>query len=110
MTTRALMKSILEAAGYDIVTASDGQAGWQYLQGAEVDLVVSDVDMPAMNGFELTAAIRASKRHGELPVILVTARGTDADKTRGVEAGANAYLVKSAFDQRNLLETISQMV
>ncbi len=110
MTTRALMKSILEAAGYDIVTASDGQAGWQYLQGADVDLVVSDVDMPAMNGFELTAAIRASKRHGELPVILVTARGTDADKTRGVEAGANAYLVKGAFDQRNLLETISQMV
>jgi len=110
MTTRALMKSILEAAGYDVATAVDGHAGWQYLEGNDVDLVVSDVDMPNMDGFGLTAAVRASARHADVPVILVTARETDADKTRGVEAGANAYLVKGAFDQRTLLETIKQMV
>lgn len=110
MTTRALMKSILEAAGYDVATAVDGQAGWQYLEGNDVDLVVSDVDMPNMDGFGLTAAVRESARHADLPVILVTARETEADKTRGVEAGANAYLVKGAFDQRTLLETITQMV
>jgi two-component system chemotaxis sensor kinase CheA len=110
MTTRALMKSILEAAGYDVVTAADGQAGWRLLQDTSVDLVVSDVDMPNMDGFELTAAARASKKHAELPIVLVTARESEPDKTRGIEVGADAYLVKSAFDQRNLLETIRQML
>ncbi len=110
MTTRALMKSILEAAGYEILTAADGQAAWQRLQETGVDLVVSDVDMPNMDGFALTAAARASKKHAELPIILVTARESDSDKLRGIEVGADAYLVKSAFDQRNLLETIRQML
>ena len=110
VTTRTLMKSILEAAGYDVLTAVDGQAGWQLLQEKEVDLVVSDVDMPNMDGFDLTEAVRASKKHQPLPVILVTARETEKDKARGIEVGADAYLVKSAFDQRNLLETIKQML
>jgi two-component system chemotaxis sensor kinase CheA len=110
MTTRALMKSILEAAGYEIETASDGQAAWRLLQDTSVDLVVSDVDMPNMDGFELTEAARASKKHAELPIVLVTARESERDKTRGIEVGADAYLVKSAFDQRNLLETIRQML
>ncbi|MBI2805975.1 MAG: response regulator [Planctomycetes bacterium] len=110
MTTRTLMKSILEAAGFEIATAVDGQAAWHDLQHAQFDLVVSDVDMPNMDGFDLTAAIRASQPHAEMPVILVTARESEADKARGIEVGANAYLVKSGFDQRNLLETIHQML
>lgn len=110
MTTRALMKSILEAAGYDVLSAVDGRSAWRMLNETPVDLVVSDIDMPNMDGFELTAAIRAAKNLAALPVVLVTARENDADKARGIEVGADAYLVKSAFDQRNLLETIGQMI
>ena len=110
LTTRALEKSILEAAGYDVAAAADGAAGWQLLQEQGADLVVSDVDMPRMDGFALTEAVRGSQRFGGLPVVLVTARETEADKARGVAVGADAYLGKSAFDQKNLLETIAQLL
>ena len=110
LTTRALEKSIQEAAGYDVTAAADGAAAWQALQERGADLVVSDVDMPRMDGFALTEAVRGSQRFRELPVVLVTARETDADRTRGVEVGADAYLGKSAFDQKNLLETIAQLL
>lgn len=110
VTTRTLMKSILEAAGYAVATAADGAAGRQFLLDHDVDLVVSDVDMPIMDGFELTAALRAAPKWRELPVVLVTARETERDKARGIEVGADAYIVKSAFDQRSLLETIRQIL
>src|SRR5262249_36880127 len=110
VTTRALEKSILEAAGYEVATAADGTAAWQVLQEHGADVIVSDVDMPGMDGVALTEAVRGSKRFRGLPVVLVTARGSDQDRTRGLEAGANAYLVKSAFDQKNLLETIAQLL
>ncbi|MBC7815318.1 MAG: response regulator [Planctomycetaceae bacterium] len=109
-TTRILMKSILEAAGYDVAVAPDGAAAWQRLQEHGADLLVSDIDMPRMSGFDLTAAVRASSKFAKLPIILVTARETDADKAHGIEVGADAYLVKSAFDQRHLLETIAQLM
>ena len=110
LTTRTLMKSILETAGYEVVTAADGRQAWEILAKEPVDLVVSDVDMPRMNGFELTEAIRAARQFANLPVILVTARHSDEDKARGAEAGANGYVIKSAFDQRILLETIGQLL
>lgn len=110
LTTRTLMKSILEGAGYEVVAAVDGVHAWELLTHTDVDLVVSDVDMPRMDGFTLTDKIRKSKKHGELPVILVTARGSDEDKTRGVRVGASAYLVKSGFDQSNLLKSIEQFI
>jgi len=110
MTTRTLLKSILETAGYDVSSASDGQDAWEQLQIDEVDLVVSDVDMPRMTGFELTERIRSSSSRGQLPIILVTSRDSEDDKLRGVEVGADAYLVKSAFDQTNILATIEQFL
>ncbi len=90
--------------------AADGQAAWQLLQERGADLLVSDVDMPRLDGFALTEAVRASKRFRELPVVLVTARATDEDRARGIAVGADAYLSKSAFDQKNLLETIAQLL
>ena len=110
LTTRALEKSILEAAGYDVTAAADGAAAWQLLQERGADLIVSDVDMPRMDGFGLTEAVRGSPRFRELPVVLVTARESEADQARGVAVGADAYLGKSAFDQKNLLETIAQLL
>jgi two-component system chemotaxis sensor kinase CheA len=110
VTTRALEKSILEAAGYEVLAAADGRAAWQLLQEEAVDLVVSDVDMPGMDGFALTEAVRGTARFCDLPVVLVTARESEPDKARGSAVGADAYLVKSAFDQKNLLETIAQLL
>lgn len=110
VTTRSLVRSILEAAGFDVVTAPDGLAAWQILQERGADLVVADVEMPRMDGFELTETIRRSRRFGDLPVILVTALASEQDRARGLEAGARAYLPKSAFDQTQLLEAIHRML
>jgi len=110
VTTRSLEKSILEAAGYEVFAAADGAEAWQLLQERGADLVVTDVEMPRMDGFELTEQIRASKRFRSLPVILVTALETEQDKLHGLEVGADAYLQKSTFDQKELLEVITRLL
>jgi two-component system chemotaxis sensor kinase CheA len=110
LTTRTLERSILEAAGYDVRVASDGAEAWRVLQEQGADVLVSDVEMPGMDGFKLTEAVRGSRRFGELPVVLVTALGSDTDRLRGMEVGADAYLVKSAFDQTLLLKTLSELL
>jgi len=110
ITTRALERSILEAGGYGVVVAFDGAEGWRLLQEQAIDVVVSDVEMPRMDGFALTEAIRNTPRFRDLPVVLVTGRASPADRARGLEVGANAYLVKSDFDQQHLLETLAQLL
>ena len=110
MTTRTLERSILESAGYDVLACVDGQEAWERLQAEGADAVVSDVEMPRMDGFTLTEAVRGSPRFGRLPVVLVTARAKPEDKARGLQVGASAYLVKSAFDQTQLLETLRQLL
>ncbi|MDD5036400.1 MAG: response regulator, partial [Methylococcaceae bacterium] len=110
ITTRTLLKNILEASGYDVGTAVDGLDALTQLRERSFDLVVSDVMMPRLNGFELTAKIREDKRLTEIPVVLVTAQESLEDRERGIEVGANAYIVKSSFDQSNLLETIRRLV
>lgn len=110
ITSRALLKNILESAGYQVVTAVDGVDAYTALRTGEFDLVVSDVDMPRMNGFDLTAKIRADKQWSELPVVLVTSLGSREHRERGIDVGANAYIVKSSFDQSNLLEVIERLV
>jgi len=110
VTTRTLMKAILEGAGYDVVAVADGMEAWRSLQDTGADLLVSDVEMPRMDGFALTETVRGSPHLRDLPVILMTSRESEADKARGLHAGANAYLVKSAFDQRVLLSTIEQLL
>lgn len=110
VTTRSLLKGILESAGYDVTAAVDGQDAWSQLQSTDIELVVSDVDMPNMDGFELTSQIRKSEQYEHLPVILVTSRDTDEDKAKGVQAGADAYLVKSTFQQTDVLNTIEQLL
>jgi two-component system chemotaxis sensor kinase CheA len=109
ITTRALERSILEAAGFNVVTAADGRAAWELLNEHPVDLVVSDVDMPSMDGFALVEAIRGSAEMRALPIILVTARENEADRRRGLDAGADAYIVKSTFRQEELLDAIGAL-
>jgi len=110
ITTRTLEKTILEAAGYEVKVATDGAEAWGLLQTNGCDLVVTDVMMPRMDGIELTMRLRNDEALKRLPVILVTSLESREDRERGVAAGADAYIVKSAFDQERLLETIRQLL
>jgi two-component system chemotaxis sensor kinase CheA len=110
ITTRVLEQSILEAAGYTVLTAVDGADAWAFLQRDSCDVVVADVEMPRMDGFALCEAIRGSKRWERLPIVLVTALEKEEQRARGLELGADAYIGKSSFDQRTLLETIEQLL
>lgn len=110
ITSRMLLKNILESAGYRVRTAVDGLDALSVLKTEPFDGVVSDVEMPRLNGFSLTEKIRADRKLAELPVVLVTALERQEDKERGVDVGANAYIVKSSFDQNNLLEALRRLL
>ncbi|MBU4260812.1 MAG: hybrid sensor histidine kinase/response regulator [Proteobacteria bacterium] len=110
ITSRTLLKSILEAAGYVVTTAVDGVDGYTKLKINPIDLVLSDVEMPRMSGFELTEKIRADETLANIPLILCTSLATDQDRERGIQVGANAYIVKSNFDQSNLLQVIEKLI
>ena len=110
ITSRTMLKNVLEAAGYIVVTAFDGLDGFTKAREGEFDLIMSDVDMPRANGFEFIARIRADKKLKEVPAILLTALGSPEDRERGIDAGADAYIVKSSFDQGNLLDIIRKLI
>jgi len=111
ITTRTLEKNILESAGYEVKLATDGEEALAALvSGQTPNLIVSDINMPRLDGFALTQRVRQDTRYAEIPIILVTSLDSPADKARGIEVGADAYIVKSSFDQGNLLETIEQLV
>jgi chemotaxis protein histidine kinase CheA len=107
---RELQRVILEGAGYDVVTAVDGSDGAARLSQAPVDLVLSDVEMPGMDGFTLTRQIRRTAGWENVPVVIMTSRGDDADKRAGLDAGASAYLLKSEFDQADLVDTVRRLI
>ena len=109
ITSRALLKGILEGAGYSVNTAVDGVDGLTQLRSGGFDVVVSDVEMPRMNGFDLATKIRADKKLSELPIVLVTALHSREDRERGMDVGANAYIVKNSFDQSNLLDVVERL-
>ncbi|QZY57297.1 hybrid sensor histidine kinase/response regulator [Crassaminicella profunda] len=110
ITSRTLLKNILETQGYSVKTAVDGLQGWKMLKSEKFDLVITDVEMPKMNGFELTAKIREDYENSEIPIILVTSLESREDKERGIDVGASAYIVKSDFQQNNLLEIVKRLI
>jgi two-component system chemotaxis sensor kinase CheA len=110
ITSRMLLKGILESVGYKVKVAVDGMDGFTLLRTEKVDLVVSDVEMPRLNGFDLTARIRADKKLADMPVVLVTALESRQDRERGIDVGASAYLIKSNLDQSNLLEAVQRLI
>ena len=107
---RELQRVILEGAGYEVLTAVDGTDGAARLSGDPVDLVLSDVEMPGMDGFTLTRKVRATRGWEGVPVVIMTSRGDEADKRAGLDAGADAYLLKSEFDQAQLVDTVRRLV
>lgn len=110
ITSRTLLKNILQAAGYHVETAVDGLDALAALKSKPFDLLVSDVDMPRLDGLTLTAKVREDARLAQVPVVLVTSLGSRQDRERGIDVGANAYVVKSSFDQSNLLEVVGRLI
>ena len=111
LTTRTREKNILESAGCKVTLAADGQEALNLLHAnSGYDVIVSDVIMPRMTGFELTKAIKGDAGLKKIPVVLVTSLGSREDKERGIQAGADAYVVKSNFDQASFLQTIQQLI
>jgi two-component system chemotaxis sensor kinase CheA len=110
ITTRALQKQILESAGYEVHTVNDGLEAWGVLQQGAIDVVVTDVYMSGMDGFELTAKVRSDERLAQLPVVLVTSKDSRSHRERGAEVGANAYIVKGSVEQRNLVDAVSRVL
>jgi two-component system, chemotaxis family, sensor kinase CheA len=110
VTIRTFEKALLEAAGYDVTAASDGLEAWNLVQKQAPDLIVSDVEMPNMTGFELTEKVRGDQRLKGMPLILVTTLSSDEDRKRGIDAGADAYVIKGSAEQDQLLETVRRLV
>ncbi len=109
-TSRTLIKNVLESAGYEVVTKNDGQEAITYLMTNKVDALVSDIEMPRLNGFELTRKVRSDDKYRDLPIVLVTSLSSREDMEKGIEAGANSYIIKSQFDQSVLIETIKSLI
>ena len=110
LTTRMLEQSILESAGYQVDVATSAEEGLERVRRADYALILCDVEMPGMDGFAFIEAIRADARLRDIPAILVTSRNAPEDKQRGKDVGANGYVVKSEFDQGDLLEHIKELV
>jgi CheY-like chemotaxis protein len=110
ITTRTLEKNILEAHGYLVTTAVDGLQGWEALNQGVFDLVVTDVEMPQLDGFQLAERIKTSDTYGNIPVVIVTSLAKESDRRRGIAVGADAYIVKGQFETKVLLDVIHQLI
>jgi two-component system, chemotaxis family, sensor kinase CheA len=110
ITTRTLEKNILEAVGFEVFVAVDGLEAWTQVTDIMPDVIVSDVEMPHMNGLELTRRLKSDARTRDIPLILLTSLGKPEQREAGLQAGADAYLIKSRFDQNELLATIRSVL
>jgi len=110
LNTREIEKDVLEAHGYQVVLAEDGLDGLQKARAGDFDAVLTDVEMPNMDGFTLTTYLRQDERYRHIPIIIITSREKEEDKRRGIQVGADAYIVKGDFDQSNLIATVQSLL
>ncbi len=110
LNTREIERSILEASGYEVDLAKDGLEALQCVEQNDYHLIVTDIEMPRMDGFTLTERLRADERYAHVPIVIVTSREKEADMHRGMAVGADAYIVKGTFDQNNLLATVESLI
>lgn len=110
ITVREVQRRLLENHGYEVDVAVDGMDGWNAVRGREYALVISDVDMPRMNGIELVGAIKKDPRLREIPVMIVSYKDREEDRLRGLEAGANYYLAKSSFHDNTLIDKVHDLI
>ncbi|SFZ79482.1 hybrid sensor histidine kinase/response regulator [Chitinimonas taiwanensis] len=109
-TARGLLRALLETAGYAVQTANDGLEAWNALRQGQFDLLVSDIEMPRLDGFALTEKLRRDPALAALPVVLITALHRDEDRARGLEVGANAYLVKGGLETDTVLSAVQRLL
>jgi len=110
ITVREAERRMLENQGYDVQTAVDGMDGWNALQAGQVDLVITDIDMPRMNGIELLTLIRSDYSDPDIPVMIVSYKDREEDRLAGMQAGANYYLTKSSFHDNTMLQGVEDLI
>jgi two-component system sensor histidine kinase and response regulator WspE len=110
LTVREVERRLLENRGYEVVVAVDGMDGWNSVQTSRFDLVISDVDMPRLDGIELVRRIKSNPQLKAVPVMIVSYKDRDEDKVRGLDAGANYYLTKSSFDDETLIAAVRDLI
>lgn len=110
ITVREVERNLLKSRGYEVDVAVDGMDGWNAVRGGQYDLVVSDVDMPRMDGFELVSLIKNEPRLGKLPVMIVSYKDRPEDRARGLEVGADYYLTKGSFHDETLIEAVIDLI
>jgi len=110
LNTREIEKDVLEASGYQVTLAEDGLDGFRKAMSNTFDAVLTDVEMPNMDGFTLTERLRQEEAYSDKPIIIITSLAKDEDRRRGVKAGADAYIVKGDFDRNNLVDTLHSLL
>jgi two-component system chemotaxis sensor kinase CheA len=110
LTVRELQRSILERAGFEVRVAADGREALARLAEGPSDLILTDIEMPNLDGFGLTAAVRADPALANIPVLILSSRSSDADRQRGLDVGADGYIVKSGFDEGSLLSAVNRLL
>ncbi len=109
ITVREVERQLLRRLGYEVETAVDGADGWNQLRAGAFDLLITDVDMPRMNGIELVRTVRRDPRFGSLPIAIVSYKDREEDRMAGLEAGANAYLTKGSFRDDSFAQTVVRL-
>jgi len=110
ITVREMERKLLQNKGYKVDVAVDGMEGWHAVSTNHYDLVVSDVDMPRMNGIEFTSKIKNNPKLSSIPVIIVSYKDREEDRLRGLEAGANYYLTKASFQDDTLVKAVYDLI
>ena len=110
ITVRELERQLLESRGYLVDVAVDGVDGWNAVRVTDYHLVISDVDMPRMDGITLVRSIKQDARLRSIPVVIVSYKDREEDRMRGLDAGADGYLTKSSFHDRTFLDAVSDLI
>jgi two-component system sensor histidine kinase and response regulator WspE len=110
LTVRELERKLLANAGYDVTVAVDGMDGWNAVRAGEFQLIVTDVDMPRLDGIELVSLVRRDARLRTLPVMIISYKDRDEDRRRGLEAGADYYLPKASFHDDTLVAAVRDLI
>src|SRR5262249_15120773 len=110
LTVRELERKLLDHSGYEVEVAVDGMDGWNVVRSRSFDLVVTDVDMPRMDGIELVALIKRDPQLKALPVMIVSYKDREEDRRRGLEAGADYYLTKGSFHDETLIQAVADLI
>ncbi len=109
MTTRTLLRNIMISAGYDVETSVDGADAWSKIQQHRFNCIISDIEMPNMNGWDLCSRVKRDPALADTPFVLITSLSKDEERRRGLELGADAYLVKGLFNEQELLDTVERL-